>query len=65
MLSGAEAFKVWQLEFYHFIFNVFQELFPAMRFNLFGPNPGPKRLKRIAGLRMRFQERRLGKWKIP
>ncbi|KAF2342166.1 hypothetical protein [Flavobacterium tistrianum] len=27
----------------------FQELFPAMRFNLFGPNPGPKRISAPIG----------------
>ncbi|WP_207214060.1 hypothetical protein, partial [Flavobacterium anhuiense] len=49
------------MELYHSIFNVYRELFPAMRFNLFGPNPGPKRISAPIGAKKAVSGEAFGK----
>ncbi|WP_119793119.1 hypothetical protein [Flavobacterium anhuiense] len=48
-LSGVKIIQFWNLEFHHCSFAIDKELNPAIRCNLFGPNPGPKRISAPIG----------------
>jgi len=50
-LSAAKQYSFWNLEFKKWNFNKYKELFPAIRFNLFGANPAPKRISAPIGAR--------------